>query len=128
MTYTLIFNPLEYANSRDSPVYDNLVDIDAPAEVDLIKYTPLQDIPDTALGVGSMVEVSIPEASENLYGVIRWIGMAQGRNQIMVGVELEEDQDDRNLPTTNGIYNGVRYAVGYYYMFKKLQYYVFYSA
>ncbi|XP_012155248.1 uncharacterized protein LOC101461371 isoform X2 [Ceratitis capitata] len=101
----------EYANSRDSPVYDNLVDIDAPApsEADLIKYTPLQDIPDSALGLGSMVEVSIPEASENFYGVIRWIGIAQGRKQIMVGVELEEDQDDRTLPTTNGIYKGVRY-------------------
>ncbi|XP_053960106.1 ubiquitin carboxyl-terminal hydrolase CYLD isoform X1 [Anastrepha ludens] len=99
----------KYANSRDSPVYDNLVDIDAPTEMDLIKYTPLQDIPDTALGVGSMVEVSIPEASENLYGVIRWIGMAQGRKQILVGVELEEDQDDRTLPTTNGTYNGMRF-------------------
>ncbi|XP_017485429.1 PREDICTED: uncharacterized protein LOC108373990 isoform X1 [Rhagoletis zephyria] len=99
----------KYANSRDSPVYDNLVDIDATAEVDLIKYTPLQDIPDTALGVGSMVEVSIPEASDNLYGVIRWIGMAQGRKQIMYGVELEEDQDERTLPTSNGTYNGVRY-------------------
>ncbi|XP_054082508.1 uncharacterized protein LOC105220520 [Zeugodacus cucurbitae] len=100
----------KYANSRDSPVYDNLVDIDTPpAEVELVKYTPLQDIPDTALGVGSMVEVSIPEASENLYGVIRWIGTAQGRKQIMVGVELEEDQDDRTLPTTNGIYKCVRY-------------------
>lgn len=99
----------KYANARDSPVYDNLVDIDTPAEVELVKYTPLQDIPDTALGVGSMVEVSIPEASENLYGVIRWIGTAQGRKQIMVGVELEEDQDDRTLPTTNGTYKGVRY-------------------
>nr|XP_014090565.1 ubiquitin carboxyl-terminal hydrolase CYLD isoform X1 [Bactrocera oleae] len=99
----------KYANARDSPVYDNLVDIDTPAEVDLVKYTALQDIPDTALGVGSMVEVSIPEASENLYGVIRWIGTAQGRKQIMVGVELEEDQDDRTLPTTNGTYKSVRY-------------------
>lgn len=91
-------------------MYDNLVDIDTPADVDLVKYTPLQDMPDTALGVGSMVEVSIPEASENLYGVIRWIGSAQGRKQIMVGVELEEDQDDRTLPTSNGTYKGVRYV------------------
>ncbi|XP_067621560.1 uncharacterized protein CYLD isoform X2 [Eurosta solidaginis] len=97
----------KYANSRDSPVYDNLVDIEPPVEVE--KYTPLQDIPDTGLGVGSMVEVCIPEASANLYGVIRWIGMAQTRKQIMVGVELEEDQDDRTLSTTNGTYNGVRY-------------------
>ncbi|XP_063700280.1 uncharacterized protein LOC134830659 [Culicoides brevitarsis] len=71
--------------------------------------TPLNEIPGTSLGVGSMVEVST-DISENLYGVIRWIGSTQNgnNNRIIVGVELEEEQNDRPLLLTDGIYNGIR--------------------
>lgn len=56
-----------------------------------------------------MVEVST-DISENLYGVIRWIGSTQtgNSNRIIVGVELEEEQPDRPLVLTDGTYNGLR--------------------
>lgn len=71
--------------------------------------TPLSEIPGSSLGVGSMVEV-VTDISENLYGVIRWIGSTQGssNNRIIVGVELEDEQADRPLMLTDGTYNGLR--------------------
>lgn len=73
--------------------------------------TPINEIPGTNLGVGSMVEVST-DISENLYGVIRWIGSTtqngSNTNRIIVGVELEEEQPDRPLMLTDGTYNGMR--------------------
>lgn len=74
--------------------------------------TPLNEIPGTGLGIGSMVEVTT-DISENLYGVIRWIGSTQtggntNHNRIIVGVELEDEQTDRPLDLTDGIFNGMR--------------------
>lgn len=67
----------------------------------------MQDVPGTDLGFGSMVEVTVPESSENLRGVIRWIGKPGGMKNILIGVELEDDYVDKQLSTTNGEYNGV---------------------
>ncbi|XP_059616795.1 ubiquitin carboxyl-terminal hydrolase CYLD isoform X2 [Phlebotomus argentipes] len=92
------------------PEYDNIV---ASPRVDdePIAPSPLSEIPDTNLGVGSVVEVST-DVSEDLYGVIRWIGYTPGNaaaaKGLLVGVELEEDQPERPLTLTDGSYNGVR--------------------
>uniref|UniRef100_A0A336MFB2 ubiquitinyl hydrolase 1 n=1 Tax=Culicoides sonorensis TaxID=179676 RepID=A0A336MFB2_CULSO len=86
--------------------------IPAPVNQDSEPFipTPINEIPGTNLGVGSMVEVST-DISENLYGVIRWIGstsQAGTTNRVIVGVELEEEQTDRPLMLTDGTYNGLR--------------------
>ncbi|XP_073824539.1 ubiquitin carboxyl-terminal hydrolase CYLD isoform X7 [Musca autumnalis] len=69
--------------------------------------SPLPEIPGTGLGVGSMVEVSLPNVSGHLYGVIRWIGVPPGVKSIMVGIELEDDYIDKQLLTTDGGFNGI---------------------
>lgn len=61
------------------------------------------------LVVGSLVEV-MNDVSENpLYGVVRWIGVENGTNFTLVGVELEEEQSHLPLTLTDGIHNGERY-------------------
>lgn len=85
--------------------------IPAPVNQDSEPFIPtlINEIPGTNLGVGSMVEVST-DVSENLYGVIRWIGSTQSgsSSRIIVGVELEEEQQHRPLLLTDGTYNGLR--------------------
>uniref|UniRef100_A0A1B0CQ63 ubiquitinyl hydrolase 1 n=2 Tax=Lutzomyia longipalpis TaxID=7200 RepID=A0A1B0CQ63_LUTLO len=91
------------------PHYDNIPvpqrDEEIPAP------SPLSEIPEMNLGLGSVVEVST-DVSEDLYGVIRWIGYTPGNpaagKSLLVGVELEEDQPERPLTLTDGSYNGVR--------------------
>ncbi|XP_061634044.1 ubiquitin carboxyl-terminal hydrolase CYLD isoform X2 [Phyllopteryx taeniolatus] len=63
-----------------------------PAECDLIDlYSPaVEQKSDLGLGVNSLVEVSLGTGS--LYGIIRWIGTLPGRQEIMAGLELEEDK------------------------------------
>ncbi|CAD7085791.1 unnamed protein product [Hermetia illucens] len=96
-------------NKNPEPIYDNapsLVSV-TPIEDEHISPSPLSEIPGANLGVGSMVEVST-DVCEDLYGVIRWIGCPQGSRSVMVGVELEDEQEDRPLNLTNGTHNGVR--------------------
>ncbi|XP_059220500.1 ubiquitin carboxyl-terminal hydrolase CYLD isoform X3 [Stomoxys calcitrans] len=69
--------------------------------------SPMQELEDTGLGVGSMVEVNDPESDSHLYGVIRWIGVPPGSHPVMVGVELEEDYINKQLITTDGGFNGI---------------------
>ncbi|XP_037814461.1 ubiquitin carboxyl-terminal hydrolase CYLD isoform X3 [Lucilia sericata] len=74
---------------------------------DFMQVTSLQEVPSTDLGLGSMVEVNVPESNEHLYGVIRWIGIPPGNNNILIGVELEDDCIDKQLITTDGGFNGI---------------------
>ncbi|KAL3282859.1 hypothetical protein HHI36_006019 [Cryptolaemus montrouzieri] len=59
------------------------------------------------LSIGSLVEISNDVTDTPLYGVIRWMGIENGTNFILVGVELEEDLPE-NLPLmlTDGSHNG----------------------
>lgn len=86
-------------------------------ENDIILPSPHLEIPGTSLGVGSMVEVNTD--SDTLRGVIRWIGdpssiMTNGHgnystHELLVGVELDEEHNDRHLNLTDGTYNNQRY-------------------
>ncbi|XP_058452232.1 uncharacterized protein LOC131430943 isoform X2 [Malaya genurostris] len=78
-----------------------------------IQPSPLKEVPDNPiLEIGSMVEVGIENI--DLHGVIRWIGplhspgTSSSNTRVMVGVELEDDQVDSTVETTDGVYNGVR--------------------
>ncbi|KAM7350875.1 ubiquitin carboxyl-terminal hydrolase CYLD isoform 2-T2 [Cochliomyia hominivorax] len=66
-----------------------------------------QEVPNTELGLGSVVEVNVPESNEHLYGVIRWIGIPPGCESLMIGVELEDDCIDKQIIKTDGGFNGV---------------------
>ncbi|XP_055387038.1 uncharacterized protein LOC129615702 [Condylostylus longicornis] len=101
------------------PLYDNTNLISSQVQAQNVMHnepedifvppSPLSEIPDdTGLGVGSMVEVST-DVCEDLYGVIKWIGVPQGSKNVMVGVELEDDPGERPLNLTDGVHNGVRY-------------------
>lgn len=99
----------ENKNKNKVPVYDNLLNSDAnsmsipaPEEFESVS---LSDLLPKGLGVGSMVEVSVGE--KDFYGVIRWIGVSPDGKNVMVGVELEDDQDYKQLQTTDGSFNGV---------------------
>lgn len=84
----------------------------------------LTDIPDSSLGLGSLVEVTV-DNDKVIHGVIRWIGQKSNRDtmktstfgsgnsplDLIVGVELEEPWTDRRLKLnlSNGVYNGQRF-------------------
>lgn len=55
-----------------------------------------------------MVEVSDSEINSDLYGVIRWIGYPPNSSNVMVGIEVEDDQNLRGLSLSDGTYNGTR--------------------
>ncbi|KAH8282562.1 hypothetical protein KR054_008364 [Drosophila jambulina] len=72
-------------------------------------YQPLIEIPGTELAIGSLVEVSSPGANEDLYGVIRWIGIPPGtQKNVLVGIEVEDESNLKNVKTSDGRHNGVR--------------------
>uniref|UniRef100_A0A1I8PG62 ubiquitinyl hydrolase 1 n=1 Tax=Stomoxys calcitrans TaxID=35570 RepID=A0A1I8PG62_STOCA len=110
-----------YDNIENQPLYantpsDDMIATDAydatntllPAVLDAdFTESPMQELEDTGLGVGSMVEVNDPESDSHLYGVIRWIGVPPGSHPVMVGVELEEDYINKQLITTDGGFNGI---------------------
>ncbi|XP_075151578.1 ubiquitin carboxyl-terminal hydrolase CYLD isoform X3 [Haematobia irritans] len=111
-----------YDKCKSQPLYantsnDDMIDTDAydtpngllPAVLDgsFTEYSPLEELDDTGLSVGSMVEVNVPEVETHLYGVIRWIGVPPNANKKMVGVELEEDCIDKQLLTTDGGFDGI---------------------
>ncbi|XP_055847048.1 ubiquitin carboxyl-terminal hydrolase CYLD [Episyrphus balteatus] len=95
-----------YDNVNTLPAVPQSIALASPEE-EFIQASPMHDVPGTNLGVGSMVEVST-ETSEDLYGVIRWIGCPPSTKTVMVGVELEDEQEDKRLPLTDGVYNGAR--------------------
>jgi len=68
----------------------------------------LSEIPETKLVIGSLVEVIDSGVSADLYGVIRWIGIFSDSSNILVGIEVEDDPNLRNLSTSDGTYDGIR--------------------
>lgn len=58
--------------------------------------------------IGSLVEVLNDVSDNPLYGVVRWIGVENGTNFILVGIELEEEQSHLPLILTDGTHNGER--------------------
>lgn len=61
------------------------------------------------LSIGSLVEVLNDVSEEPLYGVIRWMGMESRSKFVLVGVELESEQEHLPLTLTDGTHNGERY-------------------
>lgn len=103
--------------------YEN-VDQDSVSSTDQISDcivpSPLIDIPGTALGLGSLVEVAL-DSGKNLHGVIRWIGQkhqdelkmpngygVNSSNELVIGVELDEPCSERGLRLNDGVYHGQR--------------------
>ncbi|KAI8119223.1 Ubiquitin carboxyl-terminal hydrolase CYLD [Lucilia cuprina] len=115
------YDQIDKQQQQQQPLYantpSNQIDTDSaydpeflPAVLDssdFMQVTSLQEVPSTDLGLGSMVEVNVPESNEHLYGVIRWIGIPPGNNNILIGVELEDDCIDKQLITTDGGFNGI---------------------
>ncbi|XP_019727321.1 ubiquitin carboxyl-terminal hydrolase CYLD isoform X1 [Hippocampus comes] len=60
-----------------------------PADSDLIALDNRAAETESAMGLNSLVEVSL--GTRRLYGIIRWIGTLPGQKEIMAGLELEED-------------------------------------
>ncbi|KAJ8973996.1 hypothetical protein NQ317_002392 [Molorchus minor] len=58
------------------------------------------------LVIGSLVEVLNDISEVPLYGVVRWMGIENGSNFILVGVELEEEHLHLPLTLTDGMHNG----------------------
>ncbi|XP_058984020.1 ubiquitin carboxyl-terminal hydrolase CYLD isoform X4 [Musca domestica] len=94
-------------STRNEDVYESPVLLPTVLDGNFSESSPLPEIPGTGLGVGSMVEVNMPDESGHLYGVIRWIGVPPGVKSIMVGIELEDDYIDKQLLTTDGGFNGI---------------------
>ncbi|CAH1138030.1 unnamed protein product [Phyllotreta striolata] len=60
------------------------------------------------LVIGSLVEVLNDVSEEPMYGVVRWMGVENGTNFVLVGVELEEEQSHLPLNLTDGTHKGER--------------------
>ncbi|XP_044751423.1 ubiquitin carboxyl-terminal hydrolase CYLD isoform X2 [Coccinella septempunctata] len=72
------------------------------------KYSELQKAPNNDITIGTLVEISNDVTEEPLYGVIRWLGIENGTNFILAGVELENDPENLPLMLTDGTHNGDR--------------------
>ncbi|XP_017042920.1 ubiquitin carboxyl-terminal hydrolase CYLD isoform X2 [Drosophila ficusphila] len=85
------------------------VEQEEPIRFTIADYQPLSEIPGTELAIGSLVEVSNSGVCEDLYGVIRWVGIPPGlpRN-VLVGIEVEDESNLKNVSTSDGRHNGVR--------------------
>ncbi|KAJ8920977.1 hypothetical protein NQ315_015772 [Exocentrus adspersus] len=73
------------------------------------KYHDPQPGTTNDLVVGSLVEVLNDVSRYPLYGVVRWMGVDNETNFILVGVELEEEQSQLPLTLTDGTHNGERF-------------------
>ncbi|XP_073824537.1 ubiquitin carboxyl-terminal hydrolase CYLD isoform X5 [Musca autumnalis] len=100
-------NTVQTQTQPQSDAYESPALLPTVLDGNFSESSPLPEIPGTGLGVGSMVEVSLPNVSGHLYGVIRWIGVPPGVKSIMVGIELEDDYIDKQLLTTDGGFNGI---------------------
>lgn len=126
--YNLYINTMKsrdtiYANTSydEDDIYNNLplsvLEINEKSEQlartstfyvnDKPKYQEPQPGTTNDLVIGSLVEVS-NDIHVPLYGVIRWMGVENGANFILVGVELEEEQSHLPLTLTDGTHNGER--------------------
>lgn len=59
--------------------------------------------------IGSLVEVMNDISDKPLYGVVKWMGVENDTNFILVGIELEEEQSHLPLTLTDGTHNGERF-------------------
>lgn len=59
--------------------------------------------------IGSLVEVMNDVSDHPLYGVVKWMGVENATNYILVGIELEEEQSHLPLNLTDGTHNGERF-------------------
>lgn len=59
--------------------------------------------------IGSLVEVMNDISDQPLYGVVKWMGVDNQTNFILVGIELEEEQSHLPLTLTDGTHNGERF-------------------
>lgn len=76
--------PLHLVAKGEVPAEPESMDLNAPLE------EPDTDDLYSNLSVNSLVEVTLP--AKKLYGIIRWIGNVPGRQELMAGLELEEDK------------------------------------
>lgn len=116
-----------YAFSKKKPnknVYANLADLDEDNNLPLFvleinerseasarskpRYSEPQKGAANDLTVGTLVEISQDVTEEPLYGVVRWLGVENGTDFVLVGVELENDTEDLPLELTDGTRNGDR--------------------
>uniref|UniRef100_A0A6P4FPA1 Uncharacterized protein LOC108053228 isoform X1 n=1 Tax=Drosophila rhopaloa TaxID=1041015 RepID=A0A6P4FPA1_DRORH len=90
------------------------IETEEPLRFTIADYQPLNEIPGTELAIGSLVEVSSSAVCEDLYGVIRWIGIPPGTpKNVLVGIEAEDESNLKNVLTSDGKHNGVRYDIIY---------------
>lgn len=59
--------------------------------------------------IGSLVEVMNDISDQPLYGVVKWMGVENDTNFVLVGIELEEEQSHLPLTLTDGTHNGERF-------------------
>nr|XP_046246822.1 ubiquitin carboxyl-terminal hydrolase CYLD [Scatophagus argus] len=76
--------PLHVVAKGEVPPEPESMEVGTPA------MKPNAGDPCMDLGVDSVVEVTL--ATGDSYGIIRWIGRLPGRQEIMAGLELEEDK------------------------------------
>ncbi|XP_017099136.2 ubiquitin carboxyl-terminal hydrolase CYLD isoform X1 [Drosophila bipectinata] len=92
-----------------SPISTKIGTDEPPQRFTVNDYQSLVEIPGTDLAIGSLVEVSNSVVSEDLYGVIRWIGFPPGPSKsLLVGIELEDESNLKSMITSDGRHNGVR--------------------
>ncbi|KAH8327922.1 hypothetical protein KR067_001742 [Drosophila pandora] len=92
-----------------SPISIKIAPEEPPQRFTVNDYQSLVEIPGTDLAIGSLVEVSNSVVCEDLYGVIRWIGFPPGASKsLLVGIELEDESNLKNMITSDGRHNGVR--------------------
>lgn len=75
----------------------------------LPKYHDPQPGTTNDLVIGSLVEIMNDVSDQPLYGVVKWMGVENDTNYILVGIELEEEQFHLPLNLTDGTHNGERF-------------------
>lgn len=95
-------------NKKINEKSDTLARACTSRNCDKPKYTEPQKGTTNDLTLGTLVEISNDVTEEPLYGVIRWLGVENGTNFILVGVELENDPESLPLELTDGTHNGYR--------------------
>ncbi|MEQ2195518.1 hypothetical protein XENOCAPTIV_014111 [Xenoophorus captivus] len=85
--------PLYMVTKGEIPSGSETMDIDSP---------PVEEHTDLSITLNSVVEVTLGKG--NSYGIIHWIGRLPDREDVMVGLELEED-----LGVSDGTFKGMRY-------------------
>ncbi|KAM4739111.1 ubiquitin carboxyl-terminal hydrolase CYLD isoform 2-T2 [Anableps anableps] len=85
--------PLHMVTKGEIPSGSESMDIDTP---------PVEAHTDLSMSLNSVVEVTLGKG--NSFGIIRWIGRLPDREDLMVGLELEED-----LGVSDGTIKGKRY-------------------